>query len=123
MILNLNDDPQPPPQQQQQQLGNKMKEILRDERLKYLKQKREQEQLKRKEELEESLKRKNELRERQLKERQKKIDEFKLVEAEKRTAVIERKKLNEEKVQVSLSLYKNKRISTVFIKGSFCRVN
>ena len=77
-----------------------MKELLREERLKYLKQKREQEQIKRKEELEENLKRKQELREKQLKERQKKIEELKLLEAEKRAAVFERKKLKEESIQV-----------------------
>lgn len=103
LSINLNDDQQQ--QQQHQPLkaveGNKMKEILREERLKIIKQRREQEQLKRKEELEESLKRKQELREKQLKERQKKIDELKHLEAEKRAAVIERKKQKEETIQVN----------------------
>jgi len=83
----------------------KLKEQQREERLRLIKERREQELRKRKDDIEESLKRKQELRERQLRERQKKIDELRQEEAEKRAAVIERKKMREDMAKAKLESF------------------
>ncbi len=89
---------------------------MRDERLKLVKQKREQEQLKRKEEIEENFRRKQELREKQLKERQRKINELRMADAERRAAVIERRRMHDQLTQarlVELLKRENERIEQI----------
>lgn len=80
-----------------------MKDLNKEERLRLVREKREQELEKRKREIEENLKRKQELRDKQLKERQKRIDELKQKENEKRAAVEERRKQREELARMRLN--------------------
>jgi hypothetical protein len=68
----------------------------REERLRLVREKREQELEKRKREIEENLKRKQELRDKQIKERLERIAELKHRENEKRAAVEERRRQHEE---------------------------
>ena len=78
-----------------------MKDLNKEERLRLVKEKREQELAKRKKEIEENLKRKEELREKQLQDRKRRIDELKLKENSKHLAVGERRKKREELARVS----------------------
>jgi len=73
-----------------------LKDMNIEERLRIIRDKQEQELAKRKKELEDNLKRKQELWFRQQKERQKKIDEYKIKENEKRLACEERRKKRED---------------------------
>ena len=94
-----------------------MKDLNKEERLRLVREKREQEIAKRKKEIEENLKRKEELRERQLQDRKRRMDELKLKENSKHLAVGERRKKREELARVRY-LKKFKSLLYVKLKGS-----
>ena len=73
-----------------------MKDLNKEERMRLIREKNEQELAKKKRELEENLKRKQDLWYKQQKERQRRIDELKLKENEKRIACEERRKKREQ---------------------------
>ena len=109
---SANPNPVASPQQQQQQPNEPricMKDLNKEERLRIVREKREQEIAKRKKEIEENLKRKEELRDKQLKDRKKRIDELKLRENSKHLAVGERRKQREELARVRNDGYTNKK--------------
>jgi len=81
---------------------HKMMQKDREERLRMVREKREQELEKRKREIEENLKRKQELRDKQIKERLERIAELKHRENEKRAAVEERRRQQEEMNRVGV---------------------
>ena len=80
-----------------------MKDLNKDERLRIIREKHEQELAKKKKELEDNLKRKEELWFKQQREKQRRIDEYKLKENEKRLACEERRKKREEIERVRLN--------------------
>lgn len=80
--------------------GGENVKLSKEERIRLVREKREQELLKRKREIEENLKRKTELREKQIQERKRRIDEQKHKENEKRTAAVARRKKREELARV-----------------------
>jgi hypothetical protein len=86
-----------------QPLKFSMKDLNKEERLRIVREKREQELEKRKREIEDNLRRKQELRDKQLRERQKRIDELKQKESEKRAAVEERRRQREEMARMRLN--------------------
>jgi hypothetical protein len=83
------------------QANGEYNKLSKEERVRLVREKREQELLKRKKEIEDNLKRKQELREKQIQERKKRINEHKHKENEKRTAAVERRKKREEMARVS----------------------
>lgn len=80
-----------------------MKDLNKDDRLRIIREKHEQELAKKKKELEENLKRKEELWFKQQREKQRRIDEYKLKENEKRLACEERRRKREENERVRLN--------------------
>ena len=86
---------------QLQQANCEHSKLSKEERVRLVREKREQELLKRKKEIEENLKRKQELRDKQILERKKRVDEQKFKENEKRTAAVERRKKREEMARVN----------------------
>ncbi len=75
--------------------------LSKEERIRLVREKREQELLRRKREIEENLKRKQELREKQILEKKKRIGEQMFKENEKRTAAVERRRKREEMARVN----------------------
>jgi hypothetical protein len=90
----------------QEQDSKFIKELNKEERLRLVREKRELELAKRKKEIEDNLKRKQELREKQIKERQRRIFELKLKETERRAAVEERRRQRDEMARVLFFLFK-----------------